>query len=200
MTITLLTMSAIGAIIGWLTNLLAIKLLFRPYAPIKIPVFNYYIQGLIPKRKNEIAKSIGKIIEEELLSVDDLIANFLQTEKKEYVINIIKVKVKQTIQDKIPSLIPSGLVSLIVNYIDEVIEEEAENVILNIVESIASDQQNIIQISKIVEEKVNQFSMIQLEEIVVHIAKKELKHIEMLGGVLGAVIGIVQGLIVTFIL
>ena len=69
-TISMLTI--VGGLIGWITNILAIKLLFRPITPVKIPILNIEILGLIPKRKNEIAANIGEVISNELLSMDDI--------------------------------------------------------------------------------------------------------------------------------
>lgn len=196
MIIIMVLMCLIGAMIGWITNMIAIKLLFKPYEPFKIPIINFEFQGLIPKRKNDIAISIGKIVEEELLSVNDILDHMLENDRKVALLAIIKFKIKAAVQKKIPSIIPSGLVGLIINYIDEVIEQEGDKVITEIMESIVQNATSMIQISNIVEDKVNHFSMEKLEEVIMQIAKKELKHIEILGGVLGGIIGIVQGLIV----
>ena len=59
---TILILTIVGGLIGWVTNILAIKLLFRPIKPIRIPILNIEIIGLIPKRKNEIAANIGEVI------------------------------------------------------------------------------------------------------------------------------------------
>ncbi len=53
-----------------------------------------------------------------------------------------------------------------------------------------------VHLSKIIESKINAFPFEKLEEIILEIAKKELKHIEVLGGVLGLMIGLVQGLVI----
>ena len=45
----LLIMIFISATIGWITNWVAIKMLFRPHKEINFGLFK--IQGLIPKRK-----------------------------------------------------------------------------------------------------------------------------------------------------
>ncbi|HQL37778.1 MAG TPA: DUF445 family protein, partial [Bacillota bacterium] len=63
---------AVGAVIGWLTNVLAIKMLFRPIRPFKIPLLNITIQGLIPKRRHDIARSIGDVVEKELVSINEI--------------------------------------------------------------------------------------------------------------------------------
>ena len=62
-------MVVIGAIIGGITNIIAIRMLFHPYRPhyflkIRIP----FTPGLIPKRRGEIATKIGQVIEEHLLT------------------------------------------------------------------------------------------------------------------------------------
>ena len=49
-----------------------------------------------------------------------------------------------------------------------------------------------VNIGEMVEEKINQFELEKIEEIILSVAKSELKHIEVLGGVLGAAIGLFQ--------
>lgn len=56
-----------------------------------------------------------------------------------------------------------------------------------------------VDIKSIIVEKVNAFSLEKIEEIIITLAKKELKHIEYIGAVLGGVIGLVQFAVVTFI-
>ncbi len=90
---TLLFLTLIGGLIGWVTNILAIKLLFRPIKPIKIPILNIEIIGLIPKRQKEIAKNIGEVIANELLTVDDLFSEIIKEDDKEDFNEYIKNKI-----------------------------------------------------------------------------------------------------------
>ena len=46
---------------------------------------------------------------------------------------------------------------------------------------------------------INQLDLEKLEDIIIKVAKKELKHIEILGLVLGAIIGVLQGVLVIFL-
>lgn len=63
----------LGGIIGYITNDLAIKMLFRPRKSIYIGRFHVpFTPGLIPQQKPRIAKSIGKVISEQLLNTDTL--------------------------------------------------------------------------------------------------------------------------------
>lgn len=62
--IRILILAVIGGGIGYITNVIAIKLIFRPINPIKIPILNIEIIGLIPKRKQEIATNIAQVVQE----------------------------------------------------------------------------------------------------------------------------------------
>jgi uncharacterized membrane protein YheB (UPF0754 family) len=59
----------VGAVIGYITNWLAIKMLFRPYREKKILGFKLpFTPGLIPKEKERIAKSVGDTVGIHLLT------------------------------------------------------------------------------------------------------------------------------------
>ena len=68
-----------SAAIGWITNYIAIKMLFRPHKEINFGFFK--IQGLIPKRKAEIGNGIANVIQNELISIKDVVNNI---DKKEF--------------------------------------------------------------------------------------------------------------------
>lgn len=196
MALQLLILATIGGIIGWITNLLAIKMLFRPFDPINIPFINFKIQGLIPKRKAEIAQSIGETIETELLSMDEIIDRLIKGNNMDEILCLLKERISIIVSQHLPSIIPSAFKGMIVKYIDDVIDSEGEKIITEFIENISKKAASNVEISKIIEDKVNEFDMEKLESIVIKIAKTELKHIEVLGGILGFIIGIFQGLII----
>lgn len=73
MNIQLIAAPVIGGLIGLVTNGIAIRMLFRPFYPIKIGKFTLpFTPGLIPKEKPRIAKAIGQVIGDELLDKDTL--------------------------------------------------------------------------------------------------------------------------------
>lgn len=62
-----------GAIIGGITNGIAIKMLFRPLNPVKIGGFTLpFTPGVIPKEKGRIASKVGEVISKELLNEEVL--------------------------------------------------------------------------------------------------------------------------------
>lgn len=99
----------VGGVIGYITNWIAIKMLFRPHYEKRI--FNIpipFTPGLIPKERNRIAKSIGEAVGEYLLSpevvVDALFKNEGSIEKVIiHYINRLKHE-ERTLEDLISSL------------------------------------------------------------------------------------------------
>ncbi|MBO0929105.1 DUF445 domain-containing protein [Staphylococcus sp. 30400_3112M30941] len=90
-------MIVVGAIIGGITNVIAIRMLFHPFKPYYI--FNFrvpFTPGLIPKRREEIATKIGQVIEEHLLT-ESLISEKLKSSKSQEAINSMISKQLQKI-------------------------------------------------------------------------------------------------------
>jgi uncharacterized membrane protein YheB (UPF0754 family) len=193
----MLFLAFVGAAIGWLTNFVAVKMLFKPLKPVKI--FGITLQGLIPKRKYEIAKSIGEIVERELLSFNDLWDRLLTEENRKFLLSNLDLKVKEVTENKLPSFLPKAIKEMISNYIGDIINREVE-VFLNspsneVVEIISTK----LKISEIVEEKIKSFKLEKLEEVVIKIAHSELYMIEIMGGVLGFLIGVLQAIVIQFL-
>jgi len=91
------------------------------------------------------------------------------------------------------------LLKLIEGYLNDMIEEEVKNSIDDLSKGMVKKASKRIDIQKMIEEKINQLDLLVLEDLIISVAKKELKHIEFLGLVLGFLIGIVQGLIVVIL-
>jgi len=88
----------IGAIIGYFTNLLAVKMLFYPRKPIlifghKLP----FTPGVIPKGKPRLARAIGKAVGETLITKEDLESKLLS----ENVINGLTDKIAEELSSSI---------------------------------------------------------------------------------------------------
>lgn len=80
----------VGALIGYITNWIAVKMLFRPLKPIYIGKFKLpFTPGIIPKNKQRLAKSIAISINDNLLTTSDLSDKLLSDEVK----TTIKTKV-----------------------------------------------------------------------------------------------------------
>lgn len=199
--IQFIMMVSVGALIGWFTNYLAIKLLFRPYKEMNFLFFK--IQGLIPKRKNEIIENIADVVEQELISMTDIVNKFKNSEIDGEVLDnlldkIVGEKLKNSILEKNPLLkmfVNDSLMDKIKEYVKKSILDNKEE----IVEEIVKIVEEKINFKEIMLEKMENFSLKEIEDIILRVSKEELKHIEIIGGILGAVIAIFQFLLMLVI-
>lgn len=195
----LLLMTVVGGLIGYTTNVLAVKMLFRPLKPFRVPLIGWEIQGLIPKRQKDIAKSIGQTVQDELISVEEIIDKLVEDTDKTALIAMAKERIVELAENNMPPMVPSIFKGAIIKYVADAVDQNAESVMNEISEKLVHQATEKIQIADMVAEKIEAFDVMQLEEIIFSISKQELKHIEVLGGVLGVIIGLLQGLIVTFL-
>ena len=85
----MLTGPLIGALIGFFTNYLAVKMLFRPYNPIKIGKWTLpFTPGIVPKRKERLADAIGNAVGNRLFTGEDLKNLLLAEQTKNKVVDI----------------------------------------------------------------------------------------------------------------
>ncbi len=196
----LIILALIGALIGWMTNVIAIKLMFRPIHPIGFKGTPFVLQGLIPKRKSDIAKSIGEVVSQELITMERIVDKVIADMDKRQIVDMIKVKVIQVADEKMPSMIPSMFRGLLLQNIDKIIEENGEQLVVEMGEQLSHKAIESIDLSKMVEDQINAFDFEKIEEMTLKIAKTELKHIEVLGGVIGFFIGLLQGLVVLYLM
>ena len=196
-----LLMVGVGALIGWFTNYLAIRLLFRPYNEINLVIFK--LQGLIPKRRHEIAVNIAEVIETELISIREIgdkldTSSFEYGDLDEFLDRLVKEKIKAELLEKNPFLkmfMNDGILNKMRDYIKKLILDNKEELFQLLLKSIEKN----VDLKGHIIEKMDNFSLREIEDIIIKISKKELKHIEILGGILGGIIAVFQYLIITII-
>ena len=195
-----LVMILISGAIGWITNWVAIKMLFRPHKEINFGLFK--IQGLIPKRRAEIGSGIANIIQNELISVKDVISNIDREEFSKRldssIDKVLEKNLKAKVKEKFPVLqmfFTDRMAKDVSNTIKDIIMENQEKIF----EIFSNYAEENINFEVIISDKISNFSLDKLEEIITLLAKKELKHIEVIGAILGGLIGVAQYLITLLI-
>ena len=192
----LILIPIISALIGWFTNWIAIKMLFHPKIPIKIVGITF--QGIFPKKQKQFAENLGKVVSNELLSfkeIEEKISNPNNVQKmmplvEEHIDNFLRVKLTQQMP-----MISMFIGNKTIEQLKTVFITELQELFPKVMSNYMGKLQNDLDLEKIVTEKVNNFSSDKLEDILNSIMKKELKFVEILGGILGFIIGIFQVLI-----
>ncbi|OJD83273.1 hypothetical protein A9486_27070 [Bacillus anthracis] len=99
--LSMLTTTGLGAIIGGFTNHLAIKMLFRPHHPMYIGKFQVpFTPGLIPKRRDELAVQLGKMVVEHLLTPEGIGKKLTNEEFQKGLIHWAQVEVDKVMTNE----------------------------------------------------------------------------------------------------
>lgn len=204
MNFTLFLIPIISALIGWLTNRVAIRMLFHPQNSINI--LGIKIQGLVPAKQKEMAQKFGEVVENDFFNSEDLMSilkhmNLTErfTERVDFIIDE-KVKTSSillTIVMKMPVVrLPfEAFIKRIKRSVKDSFVKDVESVVEEIVSHVGEN----IEIKEIVRRKIESFEVNYLEEVVLRLSKRELKAIEYLGGVLGFIVGLFQLALVSII-
>lgn len=282
----------IGAAIGYVTNYIAVKMLFRPLHPVKLGKFQLpFTPGLIPKEKKRLAKAIGEIVGERLVTkegiekmlladnvkealrtkvsqacknstttLDQFLAANLSQEKtdnlKETITEQTSAKIKQSMLDanigdllakeitksikeyfqggflammindsllsSVEGLIASKITAYVENSGEELVapyirneldkiselslqdvdaftqkhEIPIEDIMIHLYEYvIQSNTEKIlsfVNVGQIAEDEINKMDVLELEELILSVMKKELNAIVNLGALIGFVLGLIN--------
>jgi len=194
---TWISVPLIGAFIGYVTNWLAVKMIFRPIKPRSF--LGIRVQGLIGRRQKELAASIGKTVGTHLISHKDIVKAFNSIDFSSLISELLdkglEAKVAQLralpliggflTQERVAD-IRQGLVDGILDH-KELIRDRIEPAV-----------EKSLDVRAMVAEKVAAFPVEKLEQLILEVSSRELRAIEWLGGVLGALIGLGQVAIVWY--
>ena len=176
----------VGAVIGAVTNQIAIKMLFHPYEPWHIGKWRVPLTpGLIPQQREQIAHNIATTFDANLLSGDD-IHEVLTSNTAHHALD---AKVDEILLQLGPfAAMAKPFKPKIVDAILEGLEEF-------VTEAIADGGQ--LNIRQRIEDRINAMETARLEELIMGFSKKQFRYITLFGGLIGALIGIIQAVLAT---
>jgi uncharacterized membrane protein YheB (UPF0754 family) len=181
------------ALIGWLTNYIAVKMLFHPRRAIRLGPFS--VQGVFPKRQTELAANLGRLVEQELVSHEDIQTALENPEFAALCQEIVQARLKVFLNGKLSSIHPMAsmfLTGKVVNALEAMLAKELEEAMPDLLHQAGQELERRVDFAKLVEEKVAAFSMDKLEDVLFSIMRREFRFIELVGAVLGFLIGAFQ--------
>lgn len=193
MTLGLFLIPIISAFIGWFTNWIAIKMLFHPREPKKILGITF--QGIFPKNQAQFAAKLGKLVGEELLSFKDIADKITHPDNIEKVMPVVETHIDHFLRVKLAEKMP--VISMFIGEktiteLKGVFMEELKTLFPTLMESYINNLQQDLDLEQIVTKKVAAFSSDKLEDILNSIMSKEFRFVEIIGAVLGFIIGLLQ--------
>ncbi|MGB9903094.1 MAG: DUF445 domain-containing protein [Desulfotomaculales bacterium] len=189
----------LGGFIGWSTNMLAVRLLFRPYRPVRIPLVGYRLQGMLPRYRTELAKKVGELIQNELVPLDYLLAYLGSEEMAGELVRLAETAVHARVVDRLPDFLPASLKKRAANLLAGLVRQELPGLISEVAARYGEKVRREPILARLIEERMNEFDLPRLEEIIFQVAGRELRHIEVLGGIIGFFVGIIQAGLMFFL-
>lgn len=185
----------LGGVIGWVTNWLAVKMIFRPIKPRRF--LGIRVQGLIGRRQKDLAKSVGEVVGDHLVQHEDIVRGFRNVDLEAMLGDVLERGMAPKIEElrNLPLiggfLTPDRIKDLRSGIVKQVMKQQDV-----IFEKLEQAVEQGLDVQELVEKKVASFQVEKLEKIVLKVASRELRAIEWLGGVLGVLIGLLQVLLI----
>ena len=188
---TWITIPAIGGLIGLTTNWLAVKMIFRPVKPRRLLFFK--LHGLIARRQVELAKAVGRVVGNHLVEHKDVLKSLNKLDFGGILGKVLDRGLGPKIQELrslplIGGFLTEERISDIKKSITDSIMEHREEVLDEVEKGLSKG----LDVPQLVEEKVAAFEVLKLERLILEVASRELRAIVVLGGLLGALIGLAQ--------
>ncbi len=196
MNLLFILIPVISAFIGWFTNWIAIKMLFHPREPKKILGITF--QGIFPKRQTQFAIKLGKLVSNELLSFDEIEKKISNPANIQKLLPILEQHIDIFLKEKLTAQIPMiGMLigDKTIGIVKGVFMKELEELFPVLMKQYMNSLENELDLEKIVTEKVGKFSSDKLEDILNQIMSTEFRFVEIIGAVLGFIIGLIQVLL-----
>lgn len=190
-------MPILGAFIGWFTNFLAVKMLFHPKEPRRFLFYTF--QGVFPRRQAALAEKLGEVVAEQLITAEEIGQQLATPVAKERVKRKVEEFLDAAIRQRLPAAIPMVGMFLTPDLIQTVkgaFAGDLDQFISGALKDLSGSLGETLDVRELVRAKVAAFSSDRLEELLVALMKKEFTFIEVSGGILGALIGVIQACLV----
>jgi uncharacterized membrane protein YheB (UPF0754 family) len=182
----LLSSALLGAFIGWITNVMTIRLLFRPRRPLRLGPVTF--QGVIPRRRDDIARALAATVVRHLLSADEIWRALDTAENRE----ALTAAVRRATRARLERLPPFPFRAQVVERIEDAVVRETVATVENWARNPEAprDLWQRVPLEALIVAKVQALDLADFERVVIGVSHRELRQIELLGGILGFVVGL----------
>lgn len=186
-----------GALVGYLTNVMAIKMIFEPKTPRKFGPFT--LHGLFFRRQDEIAAEQGVLIAEEIFCPDKVVEGILKGPSSDKLFALISKHLKEYIDEYSGYAKPLVLLTVGTDRYIATKERAVEQTIAHLEHSLThlhDYTKEAMDVENTVIEKVKNLSPEQFEQMIRPIFEEDEWIMTLGGGALGLAVGLFQFFIV----
>lgn len=191
-------MPIVGGVVGLGTNYLAIQMIFRPMEPTRYLGLVTY-QGMFAARQDEIAEDYGRITAREILTPANLIHLLTEGEAGTRIARVVLTRVS----DRVDAARPMVEMMTQTQVTDAQLATVKMMIVSRVSESIPELQPEIeaylerqLQVAELIEGKLKAMPKLEFERLLRGIFEEDEWILIAIGGALGAMVGVLQGLLV----
>lgn len=182
-----------GILVGYFTNFLALKLIFRPLNPIKIG--RLHIQGMFIRRQVEVAHEYSKIVASKIITIENIFEYIIRGPGQKKLEQIVQKQIEFTINETagiIKSLVEISTGSKLFLHIRNIACFRFMQELPMNIRHVFGYAENALDLEHILREKMIGLSAIEFEQFLRPVFKEDETTLIIIGAVLGGIAGLLQ--------
>ncbi len=191
--ILLMLFPLICGVIGYLTNVVAVKMIFRPHE--RVEVLGIGFQGVLAKHQEHFARMLAAVIVRDLVSAGDLVEELAKPKAVDQLEGAAK-SMASALVDDLRAQLPEGKQALLgeatVNALLGQVAVAMRAEVPTIIAHLKAEADARLDLEEIVAQKLISLGAKGLEDVIYEISSRELTFIEIYGAVFGALLGFFQ--------
>ncbi len=182
-----------GVIVGYMTNYLALQLIFRPLNPVKIG--NFTIQGLFIKRQKEVSTEYSRMVASKIITVEQIFEYIVRGPAAKKLAEFVRREIETTMEETV------GVTKPLIEYsLGDQIFEQIGNIAcfrfmqelpMNI-RSVFGYAEDALDLENILRESMLSLSPVEFEAFLRPVFKEDEFTLILVGAALGGVAGLLQ--------
>ncbi|MER6763258.1 MULTISPECIES: DUF445 domain-containing protein [Amycolatopsis] len=186
-----------GLAIGWLTDWLALKMIFLPREPKRFFGF-YNWQGVFQKRRDEVAADYGDMIAREIITVPNLLEAVLRGPKADRLFSLISREVQKTIDAQASVVKPFVAIAVGTKRFQEMKQVAAAKAAERVPDTIRHAETyaiNALDVRNTIVDRMRRLSPLEFEQLLRPAFRQDEWKLIAVGAVIGGLVGELQALL-----
>ncbi|WP_197322208.1 DUF445 domain-containing protein [Saccharomonospora sp. NB11] len=192
-----IVMPIFGASIGLFTDWLAIKLIFVPRDPIRLPG-GILLHGMFQRRRAEVARQYGEMIAGELLTVDNVLDTLLHGPRSDRLRAMVRTLVAEAVDEQAAAARPLVDATIGGERLDRIKDSAAQKAIDRLPDTLQHAKGYLgraMNVANLVEQRMLRMTSTEYENLLRPAFRQDEWKLVAVGGLIGFVVGELQVLV-----
>lgn len=187
------TLAAAGLVHGWLTNYLALNLVFRPLHPVQVGPWK--VQGLFLKRQKEVAAIWCHLVTREILTIRALMRSMLTGPRSDRAQELIRRHLKPLVDEAVEAVGPMAKIAVGADGVERIHEKLGNKALAISADPFEDERFNEGRaevVERMLRERMERMPPEEFQDLLRPCFKEDEVTLLALGSVVGFVVGVLQ--------